>query len=828
MAQIWLPVLGLIFILTLAVLLVPLAKKLNFPHTVLLAAAGIIIGLVADAAATNLPHGILADTLRSLSSLHITADMVMFIFLPALVFESALSIDVQRLMEDLGPILFLAVVGLLISTFAVALPLHWVTGMGLVVCLLLGCIVSATDPVAVVAIFKELGAPKRLNILVEGESLFNDATAIVLFSILVSMLVGSGEVDVLEGTWAFLRVFVGGVIVGFIIARIFTWVIERLRKLTLVCITLTITLAYFSFIVAEHYLHVSGVMAVVTAGLVMGSTGRTAISPDTFHALHETWSQLGFWAISVIFVLVGLAVPELLAAIDPPLLLALILLIAAATMARAAIIYGLMPLVSTLRVGQQVSMAYRTVMVWGGLRGAVSLALALAVFSNSAIGTETRQFVAVLVTGFVLFTLFVQATTIRQLMDWLGLSELTPHDRAIRDRVLTQTLTHVTESAAQAIDRQGVDSDLAAGLFEDYRLRVAAANEKANAIEGMSEVDWVTVGLATFLAQEKSKYFEQFGQGFISVQALRHLKVSVDNISDALRYRGVEGYLRAVQRSLDFDRRFRAAVQFQQRVGWSKPLAHALSIRFEVQSAMRSTLRDELAAGDREVIALVGEPAGNRVIDLIQERLDAVNLNVVSVRLQYPDYFRAVETRHLTRIALRLEGLDYRDLVDKALISQDIYDDLMSGLGARARGLGEQPKLDLGLEPEILIRKVPFLAELSDDRISAIAAMLKSRFILPGEKVITKGETGTAMYFISSGSVLVELEDENVQLGSGDIFGEIALLAEVPRTASVRSLGFCQILQLERRDFLPFLNANADLKARIEAVAGERLAHSNS
>jgi CPA1 family monovalent cation:H+ antiporter len=224
----------------------------------------------------------------------------------------------------------------------------------------------------------------------------------------------------------------------------------------------------------------------------------------------------------------------------------------------------------------------------------------------------------------------------------------------------------------------------------------------------------------------------------------------------------------------------------------------------------------------------VGEPAGNRVIDLIQERLDAVNLNVVSVRLQYPDYFRAVETRHLTRIALRLEGLDYRDLVDKALISQDIYDDLMSGLGARARGLGEQPKLDLGLEPEILIRKVPFLAELSDDRISAIAAMLKSRFILPGEKVITKGETGTAMYFISSGSVLVELEDENVQLGSGDIFGEIALLAEVPRTASVRSLGFCQILQLERRDFLPFLNANADLKARIEAVAGERLAHSNS
>lgn len=823
MEQIWLPILGLISILTLAVLLLPLANRLKFPHTVLLAAVGIVLGLLTEAAALHLPGGILADTFRSLTSLQITADMVMFVFLPALVFESALSIDVDRLLEEIGPILFLAVAGLLISTFAVALPLHWITGMGLAVCLLLGCIVSATDPVAVVAIFKELGAPKRLNILVEGESLFNDAAAIVLFSILVSMLLGSGEVDVLEGIWAFLRVFVGGVIVGYIIARLFTWMIERLRKLRLVCITLTITLAYLSFIVAEHYLHVSGVMAVVTAGLVMGSAGRTSISPDTFHALHETWEQLGFWAISVIFVLVGLAVPELLAAIDMPLLVGLIVVILAATIARAGILYGFMPLVTTLRVGQKVSLAYRTVMVWGGLRGAVSLALALAVFNNSEIGPETRQFIAVLVTGFVLFTLFVQATTIRQLMDWLGLSELTPRDQAIRDRVMTQTLTHVTQSATEAIDRQGVEGDLAAGLFEDYRRRVEAANEKASAISGMSEADWVTVGLATFVAQEKSKYFDQFGQGFLSVQVLRHLMVSVDDISDALHSRGLDGYLGAVERSLDFDRKFRAAVKMYRRTGWSKPLARSLSNRFEVQSAMRSAIRDELAAGDKEVIALVGEAAGKKVIGLMRERLDAVSLNVAGVRLQYPDYFRAVEIRHLTRIALRLEGLDYGALVEKALISRDIYDDLMVGLGARAHILDVRPKLDLGLDPDTLVRKVPFFAELSSDRIRTIAAMLKSSFTLPGEEVISKGETGSEMYFISNGCVQVELDNQIVQLGSGDFFGEIALLAEVPRTAHIRSLGFCQLLRLERSDFLPFLNDNPELKTHIEAVASERM-----
>ena len=760
MEQIWLPVLGLIIILTLAVLLGPVANLLHFPHTVLLAIAGISLGYLADIAATHLPHGVIADIFRSLTSLQITADMVMFVFLPALVFESALSIDVHRLMEDIGAILFLAVVGLLISTIAVALPLYWVTGMGLVVCLLLGCIVSATDPVAVVALFKDLGAPKRLNILVEGESLFNDATAIVLFGILVSMLLSGAEADVFGGILGFLRVFAGGVIVGYVIARLFTWIIERLRKLTMVCITLTITLAYFSFIIAEHYLHVSGVMAVVTAGLVMGSTGRTAISPSAFHALHETWGQLGFWAISIIFVLVGLAVPELLAALDKGLLIALAVVVVTATVARAAVIYGLIPVLSALHVGQSVSTAYRTVMVWGGLRGAVSLALALAVFENAAIGSDEKQFVAVLVTGFVLFTLFVQAPTIAPLMAWLGFGELTPRDQAIRDRAMAQTLEHVAESATQAFEGQGIEDDLAESQIEDYERRVNAANEKAHATEGMTETDWVTVGLATFLGQEKTRYFDLFGQGFLSAQALRHLVVGVEDISDALRMRSVDGYVDAVECSLHFGHQFRAAVQLQRRTRWSKPLARALSLRLEVQSAMRNTIRDETESGEAEVRALVGDAAGDKVMTLMRQRLDDVTLNVAGIRLQYPDYVRAVEKWNLTRIALRLEELDYKELADKALISQDVYDDLMSGMGTRVHALEIRPKLDLRLKPEELVRKVPFLAELSTDRIQAIAAMLKPYVTIPGEAIINKGETGTQMYFISSGGVQVELEGQ--------------------------------------------------------------------
>lgn len=823
MDAIWLPILGLMLLLTIAVLLVPLAARLNFPHTVLLAAVGVLLGILASHSGLEVAPGPAGDAIRALKGLNITAEMVLFLFLPALVFESAMSIDVRRLMDDVGPILFLAVVGLLISTLAVGAVLYWSSGMALVVCMLLGCIVSATDPVAVVALFKELGAPKRLTILVEGESLFNDATAIVLYSILLSMVVGAGELDLLAGSWDFLRVFVGGVIVGFLIARLVTALLERLRRLTLVCITLTIALAYLAFIIAEHYLHVSGVMAVVTAGLVVGSTGRTVIPPEGFHALHETWGQLGFWANSIIFVLVGLAVPGLLAEADASLYALLAALIAVATVARAAVIFGLVPLVSRLGVAQSVSPAFQAVMLWGGLRGAVSLALALAIVENEAVAPEVRQFIAVLVTGFVLFTLFFQATTIRALMSWLGLDQLAPAERAIRDRAVAQTMQEVSSGVAEAVADQEVDPALGDRLCAAYRQRASEASDQARQVEDLSAEEWRKVGLATFVAQEKHRYFEQFGDGFVPAPVLRELLVRVDDIADALKARGAAAFPDAVAESLAFDRRFMLALQVQRRSGWQAPLAKALRLRFEMLTAMRTAIREELEHGEAGVRALVGDEAGDDVVGLLRDRLDQVNLNLTNIRLQYPDYAQAVEEQRLGRVALRLEERDYRHLYEQALISADVYSDLQAGMEARRRQLDQRPALDLGLEPERLIRAVPFLADLPDERVRELAGRMRPVLATPGETVIRRGDAGDRMYFVSNGSVQVDLDSGPVQLGSGDIFGEIALLVEQPRNADVHSTGFSQLLTLHRRDFLPFLDAHPDLKRKIEALAAERL-----
>ena len=815
-------VLGLTGLLALAVLMLPVAGRVNFPYTVLLAAVGVLLGVVVLLVdPRNL--GIVGDFLAALHGFEITSEGVLFMFLPALVFEAALHINVRRLLDDLVPILALAIVGLLISTFIIAYTMNVVSDFDLVVCLLLGAIVSATDPVAVVAIFKDLGAPKRLAILVEGESLFNDATAIVVFTILATMLLDNSEPDVVAGTVTFVKVFVGGGVVGYLMARGLCWILSRLRAAPLVETTLTISLAYLSFIVAEHYLHVSGVVAVVVAALVLGSYGRTIISPGSWHALTETWEQIGFWANTLIFVLVGLAVPNIMKNVGGEESWWIVVLVVAAFFARAVIIYGLIPLLNRIGMEQKVSIEYKTVMFWGGLRGAVSLALALAIMENPEIDPKTRDFIGILVTGFVLFTLFVNAPTMQRLLAMLGLDKLSPAELAIRNRAMALSLSNIGESIESAAEAQSVDPEIARDIAGHYSGRVEAVQSTMALMKDIADDDWTRIGLATLGNQERKACLKLFSDGFVSSDVTRQLLGQVDDVLDGLKAGGIEGYRAAVDKRLGFGLGFRLALQLQRRLDWTGPLAQALADRFEVLLATRTILREVLGKGLPMVVSMVGEDTGERLSALLGERLTATERALNALRLQYPDYARLLQQRHLGLAALRLERADYDAMLDTEVISKEVFTDLERGLEAREREFETRPTLDLGLEPENLVRKVPFLAMLPDDRIAAIAKLLKPRLAIPGERIVGKGEAGDAMYFISTGAVEVALEPEPSPLGSGDFFGEIALLRDVPRTADVTAQGFCDLLTLSVRDFRGLLDATPEMRETIERVARERL-----
>ncbi|MFQ5955345.1 MAG: cation:proton antiporter, partial [Kiloniellales bacterium] len=805
MEHIWATVLGLTGLLAVAVLILPAAGRLNMPYTVLLAVFGCVLGFVGLNVEPR-QLGIVGDFLEALRGFEITSEAVLFIFLPALVFEAALAINVRRLLDDIAPILALAVIGLLISTAIVGTTMSLISGVGLIACLLLGAIVSATDPVAVVAIFRDLGVPKRLAILVEGESLFNDATAIVVFTILGTMLLGQSDPGLLAGTASFVKVFAGGGVVGYLLARGLCEILKRLREVPLVEITLTISLAYLSFIVAEHYLHVSGVVAVVVAALVLGSYGRTVISPRIWHGLLETWEQIGFWANTLIFVLVGLAVPSILKGVGLREASWIAALVIAALIARAVIIYGLIPLLNRVGMEQRVSTAYKTVMFWGGLRGAVSLALALAVMENAAYGPETQRFIGVLVTGFVLFTLFVNAPSMLALLRLLGLDKLSPAELAIRNRAMALSLANIGESIEATATAQEVAPGLADDIAGHYRGRLNEAQSTMDALKGIAEDDWVAIGLATLGNQERNACLKQFADGFIASDVARQLLGQVDDILDGVKARGVDGYKSAVDRRLGFDVGFRLALQAQRRLGWSRPLARRLADRFEVLLATWTILREVRERGLPKVVSMVGEGTGRRLGTLLAGRLNATEQALSALRLQYPDYANLLQQRYLGRLALRLEQAEYDALLESEVISSEVFADLERELEARERQYERRPKLDLGLEPEKLVAKVPFLAVLRSDRIADIARLLKPRLAIPGETIVSKGETGREMYFISTGCVEVALEPEPRQLGSGDFFGEIALLREVPRTADVTAQGFCDLLTLSARDFHALLD----------------------
>src|SRR5690348_9818314 len=281
MANIGLIVFGITGLLALTSLLPPLAQRLGLPYSVLLALAGSVLGLLV-AVSDGMPEGSVAtDFLHVLSNFHISSQAFLVIFLPALLFETALAIDVRRMMNDLAPILLMAVVAVVVCMVVVGVTLASLTSYGLIACLMLGAIVATTDPAAVIGIFREIGAPQRLTMLVEGESLLNDAAAIALFGMLAGMLL-AGQ----EAAWGgvavdFLVKFLGGAAVGGAMGLAVCQIFPLLRGFTTAEITLTVALAYLSFFVGEHYFHVSGVVACVAAGLVVGSLGRTQMSPRT-------------------------------------------------------------------------------------------------------------------------------------------------------------------------------------------------------------------------------------------------------------------------------------------------------------------------------------------------------------------------------------------------------------------------------------------------------------------------------------------------------------------------------------------------------------------
>ncbi|WP_374384643.1 cation:proton antiporter [Dongia sp.] len=816
-------VFGLVSLLGLMSLLPPLAGRLRLPYSVLLAVVGVTLGIVVTLRPDQaIPSSMLHDVIDALGSVEVSSEAFILIFLPALLFEVALAIDVRRLVDDIAPVLTMAVVAVVICALTVGFTLAQASPFGLIACLLLGSIVATTDPAAVVGIFREVGVPKRLTTLVEGESLLNDAAAIAIFTLLLDMLLSGGDGSIGGTVGRFFISFGGGAMAGFLMGRAACALFPLLGGWPQAEITLTIALAYLSFVVPEHYFHVSGVVACVTAGLVLGSIGKTRMHSHTFEQMEGVWGQLAFWANSLIFLLAAMFVPRIMEGTSLKEIGFIILVYLATLAARFCTVFVLLPLLTRAGLMQRINNRIKTVIVWGGLRGAVSLALALAVIENKSVPAATRDFIATSVTGFVLMTLFINGITLRPMVGFFRLNRLNPVARGVRDRAKLMTLTDVAAQLADISQREGVDREIADAALSNLEARLAVARARSHrGVELMAD-EMVKVGLTVAAAHEVERCYALLNARIVDRHIAEMLLREAQYVREAVRGSGRKGYARAAERGLGFGPAFRLALWLQRYLRIERPLADALADRFEFLMMQRQVLSDLVPFARDKLQPLIGEEAAGEIVAISARRSELVEESLLALKLQYPTYAADLQRQYLGRIARQRESAAYQSLAANLVVSGEVERELRAELERHWTGLDGRPKLDPELSAIDLVARVPIFRDLDIKRQQSIAQVLSPLLVLPDSPIVRRGDKGDAMYFIASGAVRVVV-DPSVELGSGDFFGELALLTGHPRNADVVSLGFCKLLALKARDFNRLLAADAGLKERIERVAKERL-----
>jgi CPA1 family monovalent cation:H+ antiporter len=798
----------------------PLAAYLRLPPPVLLGVVGVGLGIF-PAVMSRLGWPIQTDPFADIFvALPFSSASFIYIFLPLLVFEAGIATDVRRMLQDAAPILLLAVVATLITTGVVGLALWPISGVSLVACLLLGAVVATTDPAAVIAIFRDIGAPARLARLVEGEALLNDAAAIALFTVLLGMVMSSREPDIGTGLREFFSSFIGGGLLGLLAGRLSLSIIRWLRDDRLAEVTITVALAYGVFVAAD-YLHVSGIVAVLGAGLVVSALGRSRIAPYNWSFLSDLWDQIAFWARSLVFVLASILVPRLLGSIGIHTLLLLAVLIVAAFAARILVLFVLMQPLEFLRLSQPISAAYKLAIMWGGLRGALTLVLALAATENTALGPVTQRFIAALATGFVLFTLFVNGTTLRTVIALLGLNRLSPRNEVLRDRVLALAYAEVSDWIGEMAQYHALPESAVEQVTHPYRAWIAEADLRDEA-EGLSQHDRLAIALVALANQERVLVLETSADRIASPTTVQVLLQNADALVEGARTEGRLGYRRAAETALSFPVSFRIAYFFYRHSGIQRVLADRLADRVELLLITR-LLVDRLVKFNSERLgALFDTRLTEITAEIIDQRREEVGDALDALRRQYPDYLTALEVRLLRQSALRQELARYQALFEEGLIPQELYDVLRKNVAA-APAAEARPRFEIGLDTHRLIERLDLLSGLEERQLERVAKLLRPRFTVPNERIIRAGDRGDSVFFIASGAVEVRLPGRRVRLGSGEFFGEMALLSGRPRQADVVALTYCRLLELRKIDFERFLAANPEAKAAISRIVEERL-----
>jgi CPA1 family monovalent cation:H+ antiporter len=432
-AEIILSVLSLLMITGFTSLI---SKKIKtIPYTVLLVLVGIMIALVAQ-----------IPGLSFITAFELTPKLLFYVFLPVLIFEAAYNVHIKKFYKSFFSITLLSTVGLIASTLIIGFGSFFVLNLlgiyiPLLVLLLFGSIISATDPVAVLALFKTLGAPKRLSLIFEGESLFNDATAVALFLALLAILqnpLGLTQIGIIEGSILFATMIIFGIIGGYVMGKLFSWLISKSKSNKMAVLSFMLVMAHLTFLLTEllnEYwqalglaIGISPIIATTIASMELGNNGGLSISPKIKTFIHGFWDQTTFFANSMVFLLVGILVVQQ-NIFSQELFIPATVGIIFVFISRILSTYPLLSIIGRLGLEERMPRSWRILISWASIRGALSIIIVLTIPTDLAISgweliMSPRDFIVGMTLGAVVASLIGKTLTIPWVLKKLDILKL--------------------------------------------------------------------------------------------------------------------------------------------------------------------------------------------------------------------------------------------------------------------------------------------------------------------------------------------------------------------------------------------------------------------
>ena len=769
-------------------------RRSPLPYTVTLLVIGLILGAAnrlgwldnINIGSFSLDIGFLGNSLGWAGT--IDPHLIFYIFLPTLIFEAAFAMDLHTFKKSAANAFLLAVPGIILALLLTGAFVMFISytgygfsGWGWALALLFGTVVSATDPVAVVSLLKELGASKKLGTLIEGESLLNDGTAIVLFIVFLAVVTGDGTGN--SPVAEFLRVALGGTAIGLFFGYIAISWVKKVFNDAMIEITVIIAAAYLTFFVAEHFFHVSGVLGVVTLGLVMAGIGRTRISPEVEHFLHEFWELAAFIANTLIFIIVGVIISNQ-AKITLNNVILLLLVYVAIHIVRAMVILVLYPFMR--RTGYGLSRRNSVVLWWGALRGAIALALALIVAAEESIPQDIRDLFLFLTAGIVTLTLLINATTISILLNRLGLTRIAP----AKALMMSSARRFLRQSTETALLKSKKDRFLNRANWD----KVSEYLPDEPPVKAEDRVMIETAIAETrmrILEKEKSSYWGQFSEGMLGPVAVRKLTEAINEIID-------EGGLVSLAHRKDLEQEWKtprllSKLQAMPVVG---PFARRLfldRLAVSYDSARGFVLAQEETLKLLENMSISSGSDGSELSQEELEMLESeINENRIhgltflrNLRNSYPEIYSAVTTRYAIRTVLNHEKRTIERLLNKGRLDSGEAEKMMVKVEERMKKLIDSPpSLELP-KPSELLKEVSWLRNLNKSTFSKVMSALQNRSFAVDEVIVRENSIDDGLYIILHGQIRISIESQKVELlGPGSVIGEMMVLSGLPRTAT--------------------------------------------